>query len=277
MLKQTLAVVKEVAPPSGVQVLASLSKGLNLLLKLREAKAPMSLSEISRALGMNKVTALRVLVTLEKFHFVEKDPVQKTYQIGSSAFYVGSGFISEGKQKRIFDVMRKLVSELRHTVTLSVLDGSSVLFVERVDGTERVKVTVNIGSRTPAYSSAAGKALLAGLRDGEIRKRLKNVRFERVLSKTRLRIEDVLEDIRRVRMSGYATNNEESTEGLLAIAVPVTSPSGEHVAALGAAFPVGILKSKEEQRLVAKRLLKAAEEIEKLDIVSPSQITSIAV
>ena len=277
MLKQTLAVVKEVGPPSGVQVLASLSKGLNLLLKLREAKAPMSLSEISRALGMNKVTALRVLVTLEKFHFVEKDPVQKTYQIGSSAFYVGSGFISEGKQKRIFDVMRKLVSELRHTVTLSVLDGSSVLFVERVDGTERVKVTVNIGSRTPAYSSAAGKALLAGLRDEEIRKRLKNVRFERVLAKTRVRIDDVLEDIQRVRMSGYATNNEESTEGLLAIAVPVRSPSGEHVAALGAAFPVGILKSKEEQRLVAKRLLKAAEEIEKLDIVSPSQITSIAV
>jgi IclR family transcriptional regulator, KDG regulon repressor len=222
------------------------------------------------------VTALRLLVTLEKFRFVEKDPQHKKYRIGSNAFYVGSGFIAEGKQKKIFQVMGSLVRDLKHTITLSVLDGSSVLFVERVDGTERVKVTVDIGSRVPAYSSAAGKAMLAGLTDQEIRERLKGTKFEWVTAKTLTSIERVLARIRKARDSGFATNDEESTPGLFAIAVPVRSPAGENVAALGAAFPAGVLKTKEDQKKVAQRLWKAAEEIEMFGIATPSEISSIA-
>ena len=109
---------------TGLQPLTSLSKALKLLLKLRDAAEPMSLTEISRTLGLNKVTALRLLVTLEKFEFVEKDLQRKQYRIGSNAFYVGSGFIAEGKQQKISQIMRTLVQELKHTVTLSVLDGS---------------------------------------------------------------------------------------------------------------------------------------------------------
>jgi len=93
---------------------------------------------------------------------VEKDLQRKQYRIGSNAFYVGSGYIAEGKQQKMFQIMSRLVQELKHTITLSVLDGSSVLFVERVDGTERVKVTVDIGSRVPAYASASEKASCRG-------------------------------------------------------------------------------------------------------------------
>ena len=47
----------------GLQPLTSLSKGLSLLLQLREASSPMSLSEISRTVGLHKVTTLRLLFT----------------------------------------------------------------------------------------------------------------------------------------------------------------------------------------------------------------------
>jgi DNA-binding IclR family transcriptional regulator len=276
MLKQTLAALPNSPPLRGLQPLTSLSKGLKVLLTLREATEPLSLTEISRTLGLNKATALRLLVTLEKFRFVEKDRQHKKYRIGSNAFYVGSGFIAEGKQKKIFQVMGSLVRDLKHTITLSVLDGSSVLFVERVDGTERVKVTVDIGSRVPAYSSAAGKAMLAGLNNQEIRERLKRAKFERVTSHTLTSIERILGSIQKVRDSGFAINDEESTQGLFAIAVPVRSQAGENVAALGAAFPAGVLKTKEDQKQVAQRLWKAAEEIEMFGIATPSEISSIA-
>src|SRR5258705_2930095 len=150
---------------SGTQPLASLAKGLKLLLSLRDSERPMSLTEISRDFGLNKVSALRILLTLERHGFVERDPRDKKYRVGSNAFYVGSGFIAGGKREKVLKAMANLVHELKHTITFGVLDGSSVLFVERVDGTERVKVNVDIGSRVPAFSSAAGRALLAGLRD----------------------------------------------------------------------------------------------------------------
>jgi DNA-binding IclR family transcriptional regulator len=236
----------------------------------------MSLTEISRALRLNKVTALRILVTMEQYRFVEKDLQAKRYRIGCNAFYVGSGFVAGGKHEKVLQIMKNIVHGLRHTVTFSILDGASVLFVERVDGTERVKVTVDIGSRVPAYSSAAGKALLAGLSDAEIIKRLKAVPFERFTDKTLRSIESLAADIAKVRARGFAVNNEESTHGLVAVAVPVKNQIGQHVAALGAAFPAGMLKSKDEQNKVAKRLAAAAEEIGSLGIRNSQEISTLA-
>lgn len=261
---------------SGLQPLTSLSKSLRLLLTLRDAAEPMSLTEISRALGLNKVTALRILVTMEQYRFVEKDLPAKKYKIGRNAFYVGSGFIAGDRHDKVLETMKDIVQELKHTITLGVLDGASVLFVERVDGTERVKVTVDIGSRVPAYSSAAGKALLAGLSDGEITKRLKPVPFERFTDTTLRSLESLAADIAKVRARGFAVNNEESTKGLVAVAVPVKNQLGQHVAALGAAFPAGMLKSKEDQKKVAKRLAAAADEIGSLGIRNSKEISTLA-
>jgi IclR family acetate operon transcriptional repressor len=249
---------------TGLQPLTSLSKGLSLLLRLRESKEALNLTEISLASGLNKVTVLRLLVTLEKFRFVEKDSQLKKYRIGSNAFHVGSGFISEGIQNRAFQIMKRLVEDLKHTITLSVLDGASVLFVERVDGTERVKVTVDTGSRVPVHSSAAGKALLAGLSDAEIIARLKPTGPGRAAEATLTSVEGLLVQIAKVRSCGFAVNNEESTPGLHAVAVPVKTPAGESIAALGAAFPAGFLKNKEQQQKVVRTLQFAAREIGKL-------------
>ena len=85
---------------SGLQPLTSLSKGLTLLLQIREASSPMTLSEISRRAGLHKVTTLRLLITLEKFHFVERSREEKTFEIGRNAFYVGNGFARKGPRQK---------------------------------------------------------------------------------------------------------------------------------------------------------------------------------
>ncbi|MEX0803145.1 MAG: IclR family transcriptional regulator [Candidatus Binatia bacterium] len=273
MLKLTNLKTK---PKSGTQPLTSLAKGLKLLLSLRDSSKPMSLTEISRNFGLNKVSALRILLTLEQHRFVEKNLQDKKYQIGSNAFYVGSGFIAGGKRDKILEAMGKLVHDLKHTITLGVLDGSSVLFIERVDGTERVKVTVDIGSRVPAHSSAAGKALLAGLSDTEIIKRFKPHHLKSAASAKPISVKQILINIAKVRESGFAVNNEESTPGLIAVAVPIKSVMGEHVAALGAAFPAGTLKNKEEQKKVSIRLQQAADEISSLGVRNSREISNVA-
>ena len=84
--------------------LSSLSKGLHLLLKLRELAQPLGLSEASRVLGFNKATTFRILVTLERYGFIEKNDQQKNYKIGVNAFYVGSGYMSGTKRAKIFPV-----------------------------------------------------------------------------------------------------------------------------------------------------------------------------
>lgn len=260
-----MQVAKNKNTVSGLQPLTSLSKGLSLLLQLREASSPMSLSEISRRAGLHKVTTLRLLITLEKFQFVERNREEKTFKIGRNAFYVGNGFVREGTRQKILEVMKQLVRNCRHTVTLSILDGTSVLFIERLDGIERVKVTVDIGSRVPAYSSATGRALLAGLTDKQIAERFKGIKLDRFADQTPATLSRLLADVAKVRARGFAVNDQQSTPGLTAIAVPVKNQAGEHVAALGMAFPAGFLK-KDEQKGLTTILFDCAKEIEMFGI-----------
>ena len=162
--------------------------------------------------------------------------------------------------------MANLVHEFKRTITLGVLDGASVSFVERVDGTERVKVTVDIGSRKPAYSSAAGKALLAGLRRRRNYQALEGSKLRSPLNPQPKSLKEILTLIAKVRDSGFAVNNEDSTPDLIAVAVPIKSGAGEHIAALGAAFPAGYLRNKESQKTVTLKLQRAADEISSLRV-----------
>jgi DNA-binding IclR family transcriptional regulator len=242
--------------------LSSLSKGLELLLKLKELSRPLGLSEAARLLGFNKATTFRVLATLHRYGFIERDDLQRNYKIGVNAFFVGSGYLNLTKHAKIRAVMSKLVSESGHTVTMSVLDGTSVIFVERIDGTSKVRVTIEVGSRVPAYASASGKVLLAELGDSEVKRRLKGEKLGRLTSTTITSLDRFMSELSMVRVRGFAVNNEESTKGLCALSVPLKNQQGSSIAALTVAFPSGSLNRKEQAKL-AQRLLLAATEIEK--------------
>ena len=245
--------------------LSSLSKGLELLLKLKELSRPLGLSEAARLLGFNKATTFRVFATLERYGFVERDGVQRTYKIGVGAFSVGAGYLNVDRRAKIRAVMRQLVSETGHTVTMSVLDGVSVIFVERLDGTSRVRVTVEVGSRAAAHASASGKVLLAELGDIEVKRRFKGEKLRRLTNTTITSIDRFLAELSTVRMRGFATSNEESTKGLCAISVPLRNQGRYCVAALTIAFPSGSLMKK-EQVMLAQKLRLAATEIEKFGL-----------
>jgi DNA-binding IclR family transcriptional regulator len=241
------------------QVLSSLSKGLKLLVKIRETSKSAGLSEISRTIGFNKATTYRLLVTLEQLKFVEKDNSGK-YRIGMNALHVGSGYSKLVKREKIRQIMQELVNETKHTTTLSVVEDDAALFIEMLDGVGRVKVTIESGSRVPVHASASGKAILSGLDAMELRRRFSGQRLKRLTPKTVTSGDRFIAELSVVRKRGFALNEEESTPGLCSLAVPIRNGRGKNEAALSVAFPRGFLRRKEQVAL-AKKLRVAADEI----------------
>lgn len=259
------AVSKRIETERDARALTSLTKALTLLLRLREASKPMGLSEISRDLNINKATVFRLLVTLERFQFVERNVDDKKYRVGINAFYVGNGFFAARRQEAIRQMLQNLAGISGHTVTMSVLDGTQVVFINRADGDSRVRVAVEVGSRVPAYASASGKILLAGLSDEEVKARFKAEGFKRWTPRTVRSVQELLADLARVRQRGVAFNNEESSEGLCALSVPIKSEKRSHLAALTVAFPAGTLTDKDQWKL-AQSVTTVAAGIEKLGL-----------
>lgn len=210
----------------------SLGKGLAILQALAHAQAPRGISELARELGMQKSAVHRLLRLLTEAGWVRQDaawryaPTLKLWELGTR--------IAEriDLRKVAAPVMHDLLSAIKETVYLSVLDGADVLVVDKLDSADAVVSHARLASRGPAHASAAGKALLAGL-DEPALMALLPARLQRFTARTCTSRGALLAELRAVRETGFAVNRGEWHADIGGIASPVHDARGVVIASLG--------------------------------------------
>lgn len=238
----------------------SVDNALKLLLLLGE-QPQIRLSEATRYLGVASSTAHRLLAMLTYRGFVRQDPVSKAYLPGPSL--TGVAFAIFGRidiQGCATPVMRALSDQLRETTHVGMLDGANVRFVAAVEGPTAVRVASRLGRTMPAHCTSTGKVMLAQLSQRQLHALLPDERLERITARSigsRAELED---ELFRSRERGYATNREESEEGVASVAVPIPTRAPGLRLALNAAAPQHRLDSTRHAS-VAAALVKTAKEI----------------
>lgn len=197
----------------------------------QDANLGVGVSELARRTRLNKSTTFRLLAMLERNGFVER--AGTAYRIGHVIQELGALSITQ-PQDRIRDLMTPYLADLyeatHQTVQLAILAGADVVPLNKLEGHARLRTPSRPGGRLPAYSTAAGKVLLAHNPDA----------FERVLHAPRLawtnrtivREHELREEMRRVRHLGVAFEHGESAESLTSIAAPVMGTRSIPLAAL---------------------------------------------
>ena len=238
----------------------SVDNALKLVLLLGE-RPEIRMSEASRYLGVASSTAHRLLAMLQYRGFVRQDPVSKAYRPGPAL--TGVAFSIFGRlniQGIATPVMRDLSDRLRESVHVGMLDGAGVRFIAAVEGPTAVRVASRLGRTMPAHCTSTGKAMLAQLPESELRRLLPDEQLERITPHSIGSRSQLERELSRVRKQGYATNREESEEGVASVAVPIPTRAPGLRLALNAAAPQHRL-TKSQYASVAAPLIKAAKEI----------------
>ncbi|WP_297797177.1 IclR family transcriptional regulator [Mycobacterium sp.] len=238
----------------------SVDNALKLLLLLGE-QPQVRLSEASRYLGVASSTAHRLLAMLAYRGFVRQDPASKAYLPGPSL--TGVAFAIFGRidiARSAAPIMRGLSEQLRETVHVGMLDGASVRFVAAVEGPAAVRVASRLGRAMPAHCTSTGKVMLAQLSPPELRALLPRERLERITSHSIGSRAELEAELSSIRERGYATNREESEEGVASVAVPIPTRAPGLRLALNAAAPQNRLDAS-RYPAVAAALVAAAKEI----------------
>jgi DNA-binding IclR family transcriptional regulator len=210
----------------------SLGKGLAILQALAQAESPRGISELARELGMPKSAVHRLVRLLTQGGWVRQDAAWR-YAPTLKIWELGTRVAERIDLRRLAaPVMHDLRSVIRETVYLSVLDGPDVLVVDKLDSADAVVSHARLASRGPAYASAAGKALLAGLADGAL-EALFPARLQRFTARTLASRNALLAQLRTVRAKGFAVNQGEWHADIGGIACPVRDARGIVVASLG--------------------------------------------
>lgn len=126
--------------------------------------------------------------------------------------------------------MHALHERTGQLVHLSVLDGAEVVCLERIGGSEATTVPSRVGGRMPAYSTAAGKAILAFGDPGAVEHVLAQGLRPRT-ARTLTRPNALRAELAAVRERGVAHDREESFRGICCVAAPLRG-AGRAVAAV---------------------------------------------
>jgi DNA-binding IclR family transcriptional regulator len=229
-----------------------------LLREVARAQRSMSFAELLRVSDLPRSSAHNILTTLVEAGFLHRDEAGK-YTVGLTAFEVGSAHPVRTELLRLAEpTLRRLVREHNETCHLGVLEGGDVLYVERLESTQNVRLTTATGARVPAYPTGIGKALLSRLTDDEVLARYPDG-LQALTAKTIASPDALLAELRTIRERGYALDDEESTPGVRCAAAVADAP-GWPSAGISMAMPLQRFPEERNEEL-GSVLAQAAEEL----------------
>jgi DNA-binding IclR family transcriptional regulator len=147
--------------------------------------------------------------------------------------------------------MERLAAEVEETVTLMILEGADVRFVDCVESPRSIRVAARIGLSRPAHCTSGGKAILARLSRDELEELYPSESLPGLTEHSLTRRSDLFSALAEVRGSGYGTNLGESDTELVGVGVAIANVVGSPKAALGVSAPAGRMTPERIEEIAA--------------------------
>jgi len=222
-------------------LIQTIEKAAGILDALAQHPKGMSLGELAATAGLPKGTAHRLLSSLGYFNFVRQDAETRNYNLGFKLVELGYSLLDQiDLRKEAEPFLQNLAQSTNETVYLVVLDGTEVVYLERMetnDPTVVLRATSKVGQRNAAHSCAVGKTLLAYLPEPEYVELVKGMSFVRRTENTITDPIQLKDHLVGIRARGYAVDDEESELGIRCVAAPVWNERGQTIAAISASGP----------------------------------------
>lgn len=215
---------------------------LKLIDALSANEQARGVTELSGELRLAKSTVYRLLQTLAGRDYVVQDPATGRYRLGLKLLELGA-LVSDHLTIRTVAQphLQRLMEATKETVHLGLLEGRQVVYADKIESPQTIRMYSRVGRQSPLHCTALGKALLAyqpeQMLRGFLRAGLRRYTSRTIAAPGRLRTE-----LKRVREEGCALDNEEFEEGLRCVAAPIRDHAEAVIASLGIAGPAARLE-----------------------------------
>jgi IclR family pca regulon transcriptional regulator len=253
--------VDEVGAGRQAHFVQSLERGLSVITAFGPDTASLTLSDVARLTGLTRAAARRFLLTLVDLGYVRQEG--KRFELTPKVLGLGYAFLSGLSLPGVAEPhLERLSRDVHESSSMSVLDGPDIVYVARVPTSRIMKVTINIGTRFPAYATSMGRVLLAGLGDDALDDYLRAAEIEPFTEHTVTDNDALRARIDEVRERGYALVDQELEHGLRSIAAPVRDRHGAVVAAVNVSTHISRVTKEKARRQFLPPLLRTVSDIE---------------
>ena len=229
----------------------SIIRACNVLECLSNDKGLLKTSDLAVRLRLDRSALYRILLSLEKGGFVEKDEKTGGYAVGIAAFEIGNAYLRRMDLIQISKpVMMDLSLRVQEAVHIGVLSDAEIVFVDKVDSPRSVGIICKIGQRAPVYCTALGKVLLANRPEDEVARIAQAIQLKPFNKQTITSRKKFMEELKRVRTQGYAFDHSEHEEDAECIGAPIMDHLGHVIAAISISGPQRKIGTPQEQQFI---------------------------
>ena len=210
---------------------ASLDRGLRILSAFERDEPELTLSEVAQKTGLTPATARRFLLTLKSLGYVGMNGrrfVLRPKVLDLAYSYLDSMNVDEALQP----YLRELVQRTGDSSSVTVLEGSEIVYIANASVRRVVRLGAGVGSRFPAYPTAMGRVLLAYLPKEKLDIFFASQKFEMITEFTETNPDKIRKHLDKIRADGYGVVQDELEVGLVSLAVPLKDHSGHVFAAM---------------------------------------------
>lgn len=208
------------------------------IMTMFDAETPaITVSTAASRFNLTASAASRLLASLASSGIIQQQP-DRSYRPGPLAYRLGLLYHAHNPlADRINDGARKAVGQTGRTCWVSVLSETNTMLISRFPGLQDQGFHVNPGNILPANATAAGKALLARMSDGELRKLLTRKKLGAWTEKSKTDLETILADVAGTRERGWGIIVDELIVDYVSVAVAFSSPMETTPMALSISIP----------------------------------------
>jgi len=240
----------------------SLGRGLQILEAFSKASPSLSLTEVASTVGLDKSTVFRFVHTLERLGYLERDPETKRYRPGLKVLRLGFTALNSLEVAQIArPYLRALSAECGETTNMTVRDGAEIVYIARNRTQQIISVNLELGSRLPVYCTSMGKAQLVDFSRQELYDLLGEGPYPKMGPNMITTLDDLVVELDKVRLRGYAINDEELAAGLRSVGAPVRGAEGQVVAAINVSVPSVRVSRQELETGLSSMVVETARQI----------------
>lgn len=221
---------------------SSAERSLRLLARLAEEGRAISLAELATDLNLPKGTAHRLCMQLLDLGFVARDVNERDYVVGPALRKLSLDTLNHDTVRGLrHQVLSELVAKIGETCNITVLDGASVLYLDRVEAPWPWRLTLAVGEHVPLHCTASGKLFLALAPEKQRDLLISQLSLTAMTGATITTTAALQQECAAIAAAGYSMDRQEFVDGLLAVAVPVRDENGQVRAALAVHAPISRL------------------------------------
>jgi IclR family acetate operon transcriptional repressor len=234
---------------------------LVILEALTDNLTGVSITELATQLEISKAQVHRVLTSMVARGYVSQDPLSERYKLTSRLMGMALKHVQRlDIYEIVLPILRALTQETAEMSQLSAVQNERVILVAKVESGRRVAVVNYLGQEEPLHVSGVGKVWLASLPEDDALRILVERGMPRFTERTITSLTEMQSELRTIRAQGYAVNDCEADDDVVAVAAPVyANGPGRQVIGMVATSAVRTRPIHQDPRVIAQTIAAANE------------------